>query len=209
MAGISRIPNISVRQDSGSPVNAELLSRLFDIKKQLSQSFQAGSGGVSKPHSRRNSAYHIKLDPEEEDPEEQGNERKRRDNINERIQELLTLIPPEYFHEPSKEAGAGYDDAMATKSTGTKDGKPNKGQVLSKSVEYIQKLQNMIDENNRKEVELLLKLKALQMKQQGKSDVPVQAGATSAELALGKIGVGPHAEEYFKKVLSDLRDRRG
>lgn len=205
------VPNINVRQDSGSPVSAELLSRSFDIKKQLSQSFHAGGaqGGVSKPHSRRNSAYHVKLDLDDDpDQDEQGNERKRRDNINERIQDLLALIPVEYFEDNGKESHmTGYEDAIA-KSTGTKDGKPNKGQVLSKSVEYIQSLQNLIDENNRKEVELQLKLKTLQMKQQGKTNVPILAGTTSAELALGEIGVGPHAEKYFKDVLMGVSDRR-
>lgn len=203
------VPNISVRQDSGLPVNAELLSRSFDIKKQLSQSFHGGGvqGGVSKPHSRRNSAYHVKLEPDE-DEDEQGNERKRRDNINERIQDLLGLIPPEYFQDNGKDVNVtGYEESMA-KSTGTKDGKPNKGQVLSKSVEYIQALQNKIDENNRKEVELQLKLKTLQMKQQGKTNVPILAGSTSAELALGEIGVGPHAEMYFKDVLLGVSNRR-
>ncbi|SGZ53091.1 CIC11C00000004529 [Sungouiella intermedia] len=203
------VPNINIRQDSGSPVNAEFLSRSMDIKKQLSQSFQGTGtqGGVSKPHSRRNLTFHAKLEPDDEnDPDEQGNERKRRDNINERIQELLTLIPEKYFQDNGQD-GTGYDEGMA-KNTGTKDGKPNKGQVLSKSVDYIQTLQNLIDENNRKEVELQLKLKTLQLKKQGKVNVPIQTGTTSAELALGEIGVGPHAEEYFKRVLMAANDRR-
>lgn len=203
------VPNINIRYDSGSPVNAELLSRSFDIKKQLSQSFHGtGSvGGVSKPHSRRNLSFHVKLDPDDDDDQDdQGNERKRRDNINERIQELLTLIPAEYFQDNGQDGG-GYDDGIA-KNTGTKDGKPNKGQVLSKSVEYIQSLQNLIDENNRKEVELQLKLTTLRMKKQGKTNAPILAGTTSAELALGEIGVGPHAEEYFKRVLRGATDRR-
>lgn len=205
------VPNINIRQGSGSPVNAELLSKSFDIKKQLSQSFHGGGslGGVSKPHSRANLTFHVRLDQDDEDdPEEQGNERKRRDNINERIQELLTLIPPEYFQESAKDSGlSGYEESIS-KSTGTKDGKPNKGQVLSKAVEYIQSLQNLIDENNRKEVELQFKLKALQMKQQGKVNVSILAETTSAELALGEIGVGPHAEEYLKNVLIAASDRR-
>lgn len=200
------VPNINVRQES--PVNAELLSRSFDIKKQLSQSFHGNvtQGGISKPHSRRNLAFHVKLEQDDDDDQdEQGNERKRRDNINERIQELLTLIPVDYFQENGQETR--YEEGMA-KNTGTKDGKPNKGQVLSKSVEYIQSLQNLIDENNRKEVELQLKLMTLRMKKQGKVNVPILTGTTSAELALGEIGVGPHAEEYFKSVLRAAADRR-
>lgn len=204
------VPNININQETGSPVNAELLSRSFDIKKQLSQSFHGGGtqGGIAKPHSRRNLAFHPRLEPDDDnDLDEQGNERKRRDNINERIQELLTLIPPEYFLENVREGALGYEDAIS-KNTGTKDGKPNKGQVLSKAVEYIQSLQNLIDENNRKEVELQLELKTAQMKNQGKTNVPILAGTTSAELALGEIGVGPHAEEYLKNVLIGASDRR-
>lgn len=190
-----------VKAEPALPVNAsELLSRLFDIKKQLSQSFQYGGsvGGVSKPQSRRNSFLH----KDDDDDDDRGNERKRRDNVNERIQELLTLIPPEYFLEQPRD-----EDGPGTKSTGTKDGKPNKGQILSKAVEYIQAMQNLIDENNRKEVQLLLKLKTLQMRQQGKANVPVSVGTTSAELALGQIGVGPHADEYFRQVLIDAGKR--
>lgn len=98
-------------------------------------------------------------------------ERKRRDNINDKIQELLMIIPATFFYENEK-------------STGTKDGKPNKGQILSKSVEYIQYLQNEIDFKNRKEVELIYKLKKLNFDTSNFAN-------TSAEIGLGKIGVGP------------------
>lgn len=205
------IPNINIGNlstDAGSPVNVELLGRSQDIKKQLSASFQGNSGisqgGISKPQSRRNSTYYPKSEEDDDnskDEDEQGNERKRRDNINERIQQLLTLIPSDFFQDSAKEGpGNGYDDGIS-KSTGTKDGKPNKGQILSKAVEYIQSLQALIDENNRREVELLLRMKTLQLEEQGKTNVPISVGTTSAELALGDIGVGPHAEKYFKQVL--------
>lgn len=193
-----KVPNINIHKDAGSAVNAsELLSRSSDIKKQLSQSFQGGgvSGGIQKPLSRRNSAIHIKN--EEDDEDEQGNERKRRDNINEKIQELLSLIPSVYFQEPA----AREEEDGGTKSTGTKDGKPNKGQILTKSVEYIQYLQNLIDENNRREVELQLKLKTLKLQREGRANAPVSADTTSAEIALGEIGVGPHSRKYFEEVL--------
>ena len=79
-------------------------------------------------------------DDEDDDEDGQGNERKRRDNINDRIQELLTL--------------------------------------------------------NRKEVELIMKLRNLQGQP---NTAPI--GNTSAEKALGKIGVGPLSEPYFKQIL--------
>lgn len=203
-----KVPNINIHKDSSSQVNAnELLSRSSDIKKQLSQSFQAGGsggaiGGIQKPLSRRNSAVHVK---NEEEDEEQGNERKRRDNINEKIQELLELVPPIYFSEMA----AKDEEEGAIKNTGTKDGKPNKGQILSKSVEYIQHLQNLIDENNRKEVELQLKLKALKLQQQGRPNVPLSADTTSAEEALGEIGVGPHSRKYFEEILLQASGEKG
>lgn len=201
-----KVPNINIHKEAGSPVNAsELLSRSSDIKKQLSQSFQGGasSGGVQKPLSRRNSAIHIKN--EDEDEEDQGNERKRRDNINEKIQELLALVPPVYFLDMATRE----EEDGAAKSTGTKDGKPNKGQILTKSVEYIQYLQNLIDDNNRKEVELQLKLKTLRMQQQGRNNVPISADPTSAEKALGEIGVGPHSRKYFEEVLLQSSGNKG
>lgn len=191
----------------------KLIPKSGDIKKQLSQSLygasgpSSSSGGISKPHSRKNSVIAMKSeeenDDEDDDEDGQGNERKRRDNINDRIQELLTLIPPEFFQETAPVAHTGnqaYDQeaeiTAAVKNSGTKDGKPNKGQILTKSVEYLQYLQNLIDENNRKEVELIMKLRNLQGQP---NTAPI--GNTSAEKALGKIGVGPLSEPYFKQIL--------
>lgn len=204
-AGHYGVPNFNIKQD-GSTAGNDLLNRSADIKQQLSQSFLGNSSpGSQKPQSRRNSAAQIKQENnEDEDDEDQGNERKRRDNINEKIQELLSLIPSGYFQECNNHE----EDESGIKSTGTKDGKPNKGQILTKSVEYIQSLQNLIDENNRKEVELLLKLQRLKMQQQGKTNVPVSVGTTSAEVALGGIGVGPQAKGYFHKVLLEAAKNR-
>lgn len=195
-----QVPSINIKHEPGSPVNTELLSRSLDIKRQLAHSFQGngGSGGISKPQSRRNSAFHATPDPDG-DEEGQDHERKRRDHINDRIQELLTLIPDQYFQDSAKE----QLDEGATRNTGTKDGKPNKGQILTKSVEYIKALQNTIDANNRAEVKLLLKLRKLEMYERGETNTPVAVGTTSAELALGEIGVGPHSEKYFRQVLKD------
>lgn len=216
------IPSINVTPESAE----KLLSRSLDIKKQLSQSFQGNAstqqhGGISKPQSRKNSMIAIKSnngsENEEDDDDKddsQVNERKRRDNINEKIQELLTLIPAEFFQEnpptntqqqQAQQTQQSENDAAiaaAVKNSGTKDGKPNKGQILTKSVEYLQYLQNLIDENNRKEVELVVKLRSLELQEQQRSlNVPINVGHTSAERALGKIGVGPLSDDYFKLIL--------
>lgn len=186
------------------------------------------AGGITKPQSRKNSIIPIKSnnasDNEDDDDENQGNERKRRDNINEKIQELLTLIPSEFFQDVNdhnnnvnnnnnnnnaktsnhnnQEEDNDAAIAAAMKNSGTKDGKPNKGQILTKSVEYLQFLQNLIDENNRREVELQMKLNNLKLQEAGKpTNTPVNLGNTSAEFALGEIGVGPLSDDYFKLVL--------
>lgn len=214
------IPSIHVKTESAD----KLASKSLDIKKQLSQSFQGNSstqqhGGISKPQSRKNPIIAIKSNNASEDEDDddkddpQVNERKRRDNINEKIQELLTLIPAEFFQEnppatnqPQQQQTQQSENdaaiAAAVKNSGTKDGKPNKGQILTKSVEYLQYLQNLIDENNRKEVELVMKLKNLEFQEQNRQqNVPINVGHTSAERSLGKIGVGPLSDDYFKLVL--------
>lgn len=151
-------------------------------------------------------------------------DRKRRDNINERIQELLTLIPSEYFQEyyatsnnsssnsatPGAISGAhsgggagssnSEDSTVGTpissfgtpkpKGTGTRDGRPNKGQILTQAVEYINKLQNQVDAKNREEVECILKLSKL-AKIAGVKVTDINLENTSAEIELGRIGVGP------------------
>ncbi|QLL34394.1 hypothetical protein HG536_0G02550 [Torulaspora globosa] len=138
-------------------------------------------------------------------------DRKRRDNINERIQQLLTMIPSEFFQEYYKstngcdsENGSGDASSSATpkpnassakmKSTGTRDGKPNKGQILTQAVEYIMSLQNDIDTRNREEVELILKVQELS-NVTGTIVNDINLENTSAEIALAKIGVGTLAGE--------------
>ncbi|AGO12345.1 AaceriAEL012Cp [[Ashbya] aceris (nom. inval.)] len=125
-------------------------------------------------------------------------ERKRRDNINDRIQELLNVIPEEFFQEyyqkkKDQESESGTPGAVPkNKGTGTRDGKPNKGQILTQAVEYVTYLQNQVDLRNREEVELILKVKEL-CRQTGSIVNDVNLENTSAELALAKIGVGPLA----------------
>lgn len=166
------------------------------IKQSLSKSFQESSlsgshnngysistdGKISKSFGtpRRKSIARSSNDDENDDDSE---DRKKRDNMNDKIQEMLHLVPEAYFVENKD------------RSSGTKDGKPNKGQILTKGVEYIQDLQNKIDENNRKEVELIWKLKKLIKANSGN---PVDLGGlnlnnTSAEIVLSEIGVGPLA----------------
>ncbi|AMD19060.1 HBR159Wp [Eremothecium sinecaudum] len=139
-------------------------------------------------------------------------ERKRRDNINDRIQELLNVIPEEFFQEyyqkrkeQDSEAGTpigGAGSLGKTKGTGTRDGKPNKGQILTQAVEYVMYLQNQVDMKNREEVELILKVKELN-KLTGTVVNDINLENTSAEVALAKIGVGPLVEvleEYYGSV---------
>ncbi|KAH3898736.1 Rtg1p SCDLUD_005063 [Saccharomycodes ludwigii] len=109
------------------------------------------------------------------------------EDINSKIQEMLEVIPPEYFKERRKFGK-------------TKDGKPNKGKILTEGVNYLLNLQNQVDLNNREEIELLNRLKTL-MGERGVSldqlGLPheglLNLENTSAEIELGKIGVGPLA----------------
>lgn len=136
-------------------------------------------------------------------------DRRRRDNINDKIQQLLTIIPSEFFQDYYRNGnesetslaetpGVGTPKAgsiaMKMKSTGTKDGKPNKGQILTQSVEYINCLQNQVDTKNREEVELIFKIQELSRKT-GTIINDVNLENTSAEVELAKIGVGPLAAE--------------
>ncbi|RKP06366.1 hypothetical protein THASP1DRAFT_31810 [Thamnocephalis sphaerospora] len=68
-------------------------------------------------------------------------ERRRRDNINERIQELSTLLP-DCVTDPNN--------------------KPNKGAVLRKSVDYIRHMQQMMQQYTRRNKELEAQLAQLQ-----------------------------------------------
>lgn len=69
-------------------------------------------------------------------------ERRRRDNINEKIQELGALIP----------------EILLTSGNSGEDigpgGKPNKGMILRKSVEYIKHLQVLVNQHSQRSKEL-------------------------------------------------------
>ncbi|KAF9395658.1 hypothetical protein BGZ94_006539, partial [Podila epigama] len=60
-------------------------------------------------------------------------ERRRRDNINEKIQELSTLLPDCYVDAANK---------------------PNKGVILRKSVDYIRHLQQLVASQSSRNMEL-------------------------------------------------------
>lgn len=66
-------------------------------------------------------------------------ERRRRDHINEKIQELGSLIP-----ESMLAAACGGDLDVGLGSAVNNAGKPNKGIILKKSVDYIQQLQQLV-----------------------------------------------------------------
>ncbi|KAI8390027.1 related to Retrograde regulation protein 1 [Nakaseomyces glabratus] len=127
--------------------------------------------------------------------------RKRNDNMTDKIQELLRLIPAEFFQESygsGNESGANGETpgpasgAPKLKGTGTKDGRPNKGQILTQAVEYISHLQNQVDSYNREEIELMVKVTEL-AKETGTIVNDINLENTSAEIALANIGVGPLA----------------
>ncbi|EMR08276.1 hypothetical protein PNEG_03441 [Pneumocystis murina B123] len=68
-------------------------------------------------------------------------ERRRRDNINEKIQELASLVSKNPFKDKIKLN-------MDSGDKGYSDFKLNKGEILQQSVNYIQCLQNYINELN-------------------------------------------------------------
>lgn len=106
-------------------------------------------------------------------------ERRRRDNINEKIKELCDLLPEHFLLAAVDMQGNPI----------VKDERPNKGTILSRSVDYIRQLQLVIDEQNRREVELQEMIHSLEQ-QLGRP--PTEFGHTSAEISLSKAGIGSH-----------------
>jgi hypothetical protein len=80
-------------------------------------------------------------------------ERRRRDNINEKIQELAAIIPDE-FMTPASAAlhGPGSPLSASPSTHHAPDGtiKHNKGVILRKSVDYIRSLQDIVKESQRR-----------------------------------------------------------
>ncbi|KAG0005907.1 hypothetical protein BGZ79_000601 [Entomortierella chlamydospora] len=94
-------------------------------------------------------------------------ERRRRDNINEKIQELSTLLPDIYVDSANK---------------------PNKGVILRKSVDYIRHLQQLVSSQATRNQELEAQLQA---KNQSSS-----TNANGSEDANGS-GPGPQLQQDF------------
>ncbi|KAF7323522.1 BHLH domain-containing protein [Mycena kentingensis (nom. inval.)] len=115
-------------------------------------------------------------------------ERRRRDNINEKISELATLIPECMLEEaPTNGTGTGKKDAGADEDSkdGVKDGggvvKANKGMILRKSVEYIRYLQQLVTAQGARNRELEEQLTGFGVR-------PVGAGSQSgSELGGGLL----------------------
>jgi hypothetical protein len=75
-------------------------------------------------------------------------ERRRRDNINDRIQELCSLLP---------------ETALESTNLGPNN-KPNKGAILRKSVDHIRQLQHEVQSYHQRVEELENTLKMYQQK---------------------------------------------
>ncbi|KAI9475858.1 MAG: hypothetical protein EXX96DRAFT_484936 [Benjaminiella poitrasii] len=79
-------------------------------------------------------------------------ERRRRDNINERIQELCSLLPETYLFEGG------------SSNSNTTNNKPNKGFILKKSVDHIRQLQQEVQTYHKRVEELERTLKMYQQR---------------------------------------------
>jgi Helix-loop-helix DNA-binding domain len=79
-------------------------------------------------------------------------ERRRRDNINEKIQELAAIIPDEFMTPSSAIHGASSPLSGSPATHHAPDGtvKHNKGIILRKSVDYIRSLQDVVKESQRR-----------------------------------------------------------
>ncbi|KAK5827279.1 Myc-type, basic helix-loop-helix domain-containing protein, partial [Linnemannia elongata] len=95
-------------------------------------------------------------------------ERRRRDNINEKIQELSTLLPEIYVDSANK---------------------PNKGVILRKSVDYIRHLQQLVTSQNNRNQELEAQLRA--------RNGAVSPGDESNANGVNGAGPGPQLQQDF------------
>ncbi|KAI8595780.1 Myc-type, basic helix-loop-helix domain-containing protein [Dissophora ornata] len=95
-------------------------------------------------------------------------ERRRRDNINEKIQELSTLLPDIYVDNANK---------------------PNKGVILRKSVDYIRHLQQLVSSQATRNQELEAQLQAKGQSTPNGSNADDANGAGS--------GPGPQLQQDF------------
>lgn len=79
-------------------------------------------------------------------------ERRRRDNINEKIQELAAIIPLEFMTPPTAIHSGSPPHSTSPATHHAPDGtiKHNKGVILRKSVDYIRSLQDVVKESQRR-----------------------------------------------------------
>ncbi|KAK9474175.1 helix-loop-helix DNA-binding domain-containing protein [Dipodascopsis tothii] len=125
-------------------------------------------------------------------------ERRRRDNINEKIQELASLIPETMLLDQpfaAQAAMSGNADSVGDGSPSTpglstsasgvtgRDGKPNKGVILRRSVDYIRQLQVVLEEQRRRNEELERKVQQLESGDASTPSLPAQATDLSAQAA--------------------------
>jgi Helix-loop-helix DNA-binding domain len=90
-------------------------------------------------------------------------ERRRRDNINEKIQELAAIIPDEFMTPASAIHGQSSPLGASPATHHAPDGtiKHNKGIILRKSVDYIRSLQDVVKESQRRAKRLEEEVKRL------------------------------------------------
>ncbi|KAF9944800.1 hypothetical protein BGZ65_011574 [Modicella reniformis] len=100
-------------------------------------------------------------------------ERRRRDNINEKIQELSTLLPDIYVDNANK---------------------PNKGVILRKSVDYIRHLQQLVSSQATRNQELEAQLQA---KNNASGASPSNTGGSEDAKANGP---GPQLQQDFNML---------
>ncbi|KAL8280304.1 hypothetical protein RQP46_007221 [Phenoliferia psychrophenolica] len=151
-------------------------------------------------------------------------ERRRRDNINDRITELASLLPECLLDQVNAPEGSGDADGDSPLSPGlpppsltnamgaptlsqqaaaaTAAGKPNKGIILAKSVEYIRYLQQLVELHSRRNNELEGMLGGLRLSPGGGEE-----DGTEGMSPLGGAHMQQHGqqggEEHFRQAFGD------
>lgn len=115
-------------------------------------------------------------------------ERRRRDNINEKISELSTLIPECLLTDAP--TPAGKDDVLGpVDEEGGKEGpKANKGMILRKSVDYIKYLQQLVRAQASRNRELESQLSHYRGPDETGSDATTSLGLDALSSLDGNIG---------------------
>ncbi|KAG0218992.1 hypothetical protein BGX31_011461 [Mortierella sp. GBA43] len=106
-------------------------------------------------------------------------ERRRRDNINEKIQELSTLLPEIYVDSANK---------------------PNKGVILRKSVDYIRHLQQLVSSQATRNQELEAQLQAHHKQGGASPSATTPAAAANEDAKANGSGPGPQLQQDFNML---------